>query len=152
MQSWVRPHLGGRLYSVLMVKKNHESPARLRKGRAYVADKLKSVCQLLGLHPFVGFGMFAVDWMLFGVETGSIGGSWIVSIAAAVLLTIPSILIQKSNFKDDWFGAFGKGMMVGVLTAIPTALPSVGTAIFTAIGIGKYLLPGGKEIAKEKEQ
>ena len=105
-----------------------------------MASKLKSLCQLFGLHPFVGFGMFTVDWMLFGAEAGSLGMSWLVSTAVAVALTIPSILIQKSNFNDDWIGAIGKGLMIGVLTAIPTALPSFGTAFFTSLGVGKYLL------------
>jgi len=88
-------------------------------------SKFLQTCYMLGLHPFVGFGMFAVDWMLFVAEGGTLGMSWPISIGVATVLTIPSILIQKYGFKEEWGLAVGKGLMVGVLTAIPTALPSI---------------------------
>lgn len=88
-------------------------------------SKLLQVCQLLGLHPLVGFGMVAVDWMLFTAETGTLGASWVISIGVAIVLTIPSVLIQKYGFKEEWGLSLGKGLMVGCLTAIPTALPSL---------------------------
>ncbi|MBN1582436.1 MAG: hypothetical protein JXA89_17140 [Anaerolineae bacterium] len=104
---------------------------RLRQGfradgaSGYHGYPWKSHADMLGLHPLVGFGMFAVDWMLFGAESGTLAMSWPISIGVAAALTIPSILIQKYGFKDDWGLAVGKGLMVGVLTAIPTALPSI---------------------------
>lgn len=88
-------------------------------------NTLIHLCKVLGLHPLVGFGMFAVDWMLFGGEIFSAGMLEIISIIIAVLLTIQCILIQKYSFGDIWGAAIGKGMIVGILTAIPTALPSV---------------------------
>ncbi len=95
-------------------------------------SKFLEFCQMVGLHPFVGFGMFAVDVMLFAAETGTAGGSWLISIPVAMALSVPCILIQKYTFGDTWGAATGKGLMVGVLTAIPTALPGM----FTLIGGG----------------
>ena len=88
----------------------------------------------VGLHPLVGFGMFAVDWMLFGPEAGSLGITWPISLTVAAGLTIPCILIQRYGFKENWGLALGKGLMVGVLTAIPSPLPSVLTFVGGAMG------------------
>jgi hypothetical protein len=99
-------------------------------------SKLLQICNTLGLHPIVGFGMFALDWMLFAAEGATLGAFWPISIGVAVVFTIASILVQKYDFKEEWGLAIGKGLMVGVLTAIPTPLPSfvpfVGGAMGTA--------------------
>ena len=91
-------------------------------------------CRLVGMHPFVGIGMFAVDWMLFSAEVGTVGISWLISVLVGAVLTIPCILIQKYGMNEVWGLAIGKGMMVGVLTAIPTALPSLITFTTGAMG------------------
>ncbi len=51
-------------------------------------DKFVEFCQKFGLHPLVGFGMVAVDTMLFGAESATLGISWPISIAVAVVLGI----------------------------------------------------------------
>ena len=86
---------------------------------------LKKLSQSLGLHPLVGFGMFAIDMMLFGAEAITFELTWPISVAIGAALTIPSVLIQRYSFKDSWGAATGKGMLVGVLTGIPTALPAL---------------------------
>lgn len=101
---------------------------------------LTSFCQTFGLHPFVGFGMFTVDWMLFGGEAATLGVSWVISVPVGLALTIPSILLQKHSFGDSWGTAIGKGMMVGILTAIPLPLPSLVTFTGGALGVGKLML------------
>ncbi len=88
-------------------------------------DSMKKFSQSFGLHPLVGFGMFAIDMMLFGSEALTFELTWPISVLVGVALTLPSILIQHHSFKDDWGAAIGKGLLVGVLTAIPTPLPSV---------------------------
>ncbi len=88
-------------------------------------SKIHQLCQLLGLHPLVGFGMFVIDWMLFVAEGGTLGASWVISIAIAIALTIPCILLQRYGFKDEWGLAIGKGLLIGCITSIPTALPSL---------------------------
>ena len=97
-------------------------------------------CKTIGLHPLVGFGMAAVDWMLFGGEMASAGVSWGISVPIAIALTIPCILIQRYSFKDEWGTAIGKGLLIGVLTAIPTAIPSIVALIGGSLGMVKGLL------------
>jgi len=98
------------------------------------------VCQLFGLHPLVGFGMFAVDWMLFGAETATLGAAWIVSVPVGLALAVPSVLLQRFSYKDHWGAAIGKGLLVGLLTAIPTPLPSGIPLAGAILGVIKHLL------------
>lgn len=102
-------------------------------------SRLLQACNELGLHPFVGFGMAAADSMLFAAEGGTAGVSWPISIAVAAALTIPCVLIQKYGFKEEWGLAIGKGLMIGVLTAIPTSLPSVVTVAGGVMGTAALL-------------
>ncbi len=97
-------------------------------------NKLLQVCQTMGLHPLAGFGMVVVDWMLFSAEGGTLGTSWIISIGVSIALTIPIILLQKFGYKEEWGLAIGKGIMIGCLTAIPTALPSIVPLVGGAFG------------------
>lgn len=107
--------------------------------------------QTIGLHPLVGFGMFAVDLMLFGEEAVTAGVGWPVAVAVAVVLTIPCILIQHYAYKDDWGAAVGKGLLVGVLTAIPTALPSIVPFLGGALGLVGMLGEGRKQPAEPRQ-
>jgi hypothetical protein len=102
----------------------------------------KSFMQEYGLHPLVGFGMFAVDWMLFAGEVGTLGASWPVSIPVAIVLTIACTLIQRYAFKDDWGTAAGKSLIIGLLTAIPTPIPSIVPLSGGLLGTVRVLLPG----------
>ena len=110
-------------------------------------DALKKLSKSFGLHPLVGFGMFAIDMMLFGAETITFELTWPISIAVGAALTIPSILIQRHSFKDEWGAAIGKGLLVGVLTGIPTALPSLVPLVGGALGT-MQMLSGGKDDAR----
>ncbi|HMV58733.1 MAG TPA: hypothetical protein PKD38_16165 [Nitrospira sp.] len=96
-------------------------------------NKFDQICRTLGLHPLVGFGMFVADWMLFGGESAI--GAWPITIPIALALSIPCILIQKYGTDDGAMLAIGKGLMIGVLTAIPTALPSFVSLIGAALGL-----------------
>ena len=89
----------------------------------------------IGLHPGAAVGVAAVDSMLFGATTATLGAGWLVSIPVGIALGIAVGLIQCwGSMQDDRGLAAGKGILVAVLTAIPTALPSylsmplVGTA------------------------
>jgi len=112
-------------------------------------EALKKFSQFFGLHPLVGFGMFAVDLMLFGVETATFEIGWLVTAPVAAALTIPCVLLQKYSYGDSWGAAIGKGMLVGVLTAIPTPLPAVVPFIGGVLGAVKMLVPGGETPPKE---
>ena len=83
------------------------------------------VLTTLGIHPLAAVGVIAVDSMLFGgtVVTGGIG--WAISVPVGIALAVAVSLIQRRGSPHDDLGlAVGKGLIVGVLTAIPTPLPS----------------------------
>jgi hypothetical protein len=92
-----------------------------------------------GLHPLVAFGMVAADWMLFtGLEIPSLGVLAAVSFVVGLALVLPCVLIQRFAYADSWGAAIGKGTLVGLLTAIPTALPSfliAGWGVVGAVGL-----------------
>lgn len=109
---------------------------------------MAEITQFFGLHPFVGFGMFAVDWMMFGANASTIGMGFVVTIPVAIMLSIPSALIQRFSFSDSWGSAWGKGLMIGVLTAVPSPLPSAVPLVSGALGTSKILK--GKERPKSE--
>jgi hypothetical protein len=101
-------------------------------------SKFDQFSRVFGLHPFVGFGMFAVDWMLFSADLAV--GSWLVTIPVGLALSIPCVLIQKYGMRESFGLAVGKGVMIGIITAIPTALPSVIPFIGGAVGGARIAL------------
>ncbi len=113
-------------------------------------NSMKKFSQTFGLHPLVGFGMFAVDMMLFGTEVLTFELTWSISVAVGAALTIPSILIQHHSFKDDWGASIGKGLLIGVLTAIPTPLPALVPLLGGALGT-MQMLGGGEKTAEPKK-
>ena len=100
-----------------------------------------SVLHKLGLHPLAAFGMLVVDWMLFSADATGVG--WFISCMVAAVLVIPCVLIQKFAYKDDWSIAIAKGIIVGIISAIPTQIPAILTGaggIMGAIGSSKQNL------------
>jgi hypothetical protein len=97
-------------------------------------EKLKSFCQTFGLHPLTAMGLFAVDWMLFGGEVATGGIGWLISLPVGMVLGFASILIQKHGYRDETMPALAKGLLVGLLTAIPTPLASFGFVPLAAFG------------------
>jgi hypothetical protein len=105
-------------------------------------------CSVVGFHPLVGFGMFAIDWMLFGGTMATAGAGWCVAAPVALLLGIPSALLQRYSFGDNWGVALAKGAMIGLVTAIPTALPSVVSLAGGSLGAASLMLPRKSEDGK----
>lgn len=95
----------------------------------------------LGLHPLAGFGVFAVDLMLFGKEAATAFTTWPVSVGVAIVLAVGVRHIQEKLYGDTPGAAKGKAIVVGVLTAIPTAIPGLATATGGMLGAA-YLLTG----------
>lgn len=102
-------------------------------------ENLKKLSKSFGLHPLVGFGMFAVDMMLFGGEVMTLEAIWPITVGVGALLTVPMVLIQKHSFGDSWGAAWGKGLLVGVLTGIPTPLPALVPLLGGALGTMQML-------------
>lgn len=100
-------------------------------------SKSTSLLQLFGLHPIVAAGATAIDVMLFGGTLGTGGIGWLISIPVGMALAIATTFIQKSAYGDSWLLAAGKGLMLGLVTAIPTAVPSLMTLSSGALGFLK---------------
>ena len=80
---------------------------------------------VIGIHPAAAVGVVAVDNMLFGVTAATLGTGWVASVPIGVALGVAVTLIQhRGSPKDDLALASGKGILVAILTAIPTSLPS----------------------------
>jgi uncharacterized membrane-anchored protein len=101
---------------------------------------MKRLLQNFGLHPLTAIMMVCVDIMLFGADATGVG--WIVSVIVAAVLTVPCVLIQKYSYQDNWGTAIAKGMFIGLLTAIPTPLPSLITGGSGLLGTAKMLRDG----------
>jgi len=97
-------------------------------------EKLKSFSQTFGLHPLTALALFVVDWMLFGEEIATAGIGWVISLPVGMMLGLAAILIQKYAYKDETMPAVAKGLLAGLLTAIPTPLSSLGLLPLAAFG------------------
>ena len=88
---------------------------------------------LMGLHPAAAIGVAAVDNLLFASEVATIGSTWVVSVPVGIALGIAVGLIQhRGPLQDDIGFAAGKGILVAILTAIPT---SIGSGAMVPTGI-----------------
>ena len=131
--------------AALHVETTNPDPAQHRVGRytAWVVHPsgIHRLAAALGIHPVPAFVVITADWMLFGTTVGTFGVGWIFSMPIAFFLAVGVILFQYRGSPRDNLGlAVAKGLFVGVLTAIPTALPSflvLGSG--TAGGVAMYL-------------
>lgn len=99
-----------------------------------------SLLGFIGLHPAAATGVIAIDLMLFGATAATLGAGWAVSIPVGIVLGIATALIQhRGSPGDDRLLAAGKGILVGLLTAIPTPLPSVLVLGAGAAGAGAWI-------------
>lgn len=101
-------------------------------------DSFAQIAALYGLYPLTAGGVVLADQMLGGMEVATFGVFAVVSVLVGVLLIPPCALIQRYAYGDAWPLAIGKALLVGLLTAIPSPLPSVLTAglgIAGAIGL-----------------
>jgi preprotein translocase subunit SecG len=87
-----------------------------------------------GLHPFAGFGLFALDQMLAGLEIVSFFTLLIASILVSLAL-IPCVILLQRSYGDGWGAATGKGVLAGLITACPGSFMSVFTAGWAVMGV-----------------
>jgi len=102
-------------------------------------NRISRLSEQFGLHPIVGTGMILADLVLFSGELSSLGVFWIISATVGLLLAVPSVFVQRYVYGDQWTGAMIKSLVVGVLTGIPTPLPSLGTATLTGLGLIQWV-------------
>ena len=84
----------------------------------------KGFGQVFGLDPRIAFLTFVVDLMLNAGEFATMGLVLPVSLVAGIVLGFITYRAQMKWYGDDSESAMIKAVMLGLLTAIPTALPS----------------------------
>mgnify|MGYP001032687854 CR=1 FL=1 len=113
-------------------------------------NKFIQFCQFTGLHPLVAILMIALDYMLFA--SGGLAISWPISIPIGIIATIICVLVQKNAMRDQWGLAIGKGLFVGLLTAIPSPLPSIFTLIGGGLGTVALIADSRSSFGDEKNK
>ncbi|HMD72783.1 MAG TPA: hypothetical protein VKG05_02860 [Steroidobacteraceae bacterium] len=94
--------------------------------------KSRGFGQLFGLEPRIAILMLVVDSMLFGGTVMTLGLLIPVSLAAGAILGFITFRAQMKWYGDDREAALIKGLIVGLLTAIPTPLPPL---LYLPLGI-----------------
>jgi len=95
--------------------------------------------QVFGLDPRVAFLTVVVDAMLFGGDVATMGAGVLLSVPVGVVLGVITYKAQRRWYGDDRESAFIKGLVVGLLTAIPTSLPGLLTVPSGIIGLAHML-------------
>jgi hypothetical protein len=86
--------------------------------------KWPGFAQIFGLHPAIALLTFIVDSMLFAAEAGSLGTFWPVSVGVSLVLGFITWRAQMKWYGDDSESAALKGLIIALLTAIPTNIPA----------------------------
>lgn len=95
--------------------------------------------QVFGLDPRIAFLTVVVDAMLFGGDVATLGAGALLSLPAGVVLGVITYKAQRHWYGDDRESALIKGLVVGLLTAIPTSLPGLLTVPSGLIGLAHML-------------
>jgi len=99
--------------------------------------------QMFGLDPRITVLTLVVDAMLFGGSVVTLGASTLLSVPAGIALGFITYKAQRHWYRDDRESAIIKGLIVGLLTAIPTSLPGFLTIPSGIVGL-VHLLPRKK--------
>ena len=83
------------------------------------------IAQLFGLDPRIAILTFTVDMMLFGGAVLTFGLMIPVSLVAGIILGFITYRAQMKWYGDDRESALIKGVIIALLTAIPTPLPAI---------------------------
>ncbi len=104
----------------------------------------------VGLHPLSAFAAICVDLMLFGPEAAA-PPTIFITFLFGLLITLPVFLMQKLGSGDSAKIAFAKAMIIGILTAIPSPLPSLLTGVGGLLGLlGSAMSQDGKNDGDRK--
>jgi len=101
--------------------------------------------QVFGLDPRIALLTVVVDSMLFGGQLVTLGTSTMFSVPAGAVLGLITYRAQRHWYGDDRESALIKGLIVGLLTAIPTSLPGLLTIPSGIVGLW-HLLPGKRKV------
>ncbi|MGO9933608.1 MAG: hypothetical protein ACLPV8_17605 [Steroidobacteraceae bacterium] len=93
--------------------------------REQSARHSRGFAQLFGLDPRIAFLTFIVDLMLFAGEALTFGLLIPIALVAGIVLGFITYRAQVKWYGDDREAAMIKGLIIGLLTAIPTPLPAI---------------------------
>jgi len=100
------------------------------------SPEISSFAHRYGLHLLVAGSMTGLDCMMFNAfEAPSMELMAPVCAFVGMAMILPCALVQKYAYGDNWGAAWGKSMLVGLLTAFPTPLPSFLTAAWGVMGV-----------------
>jgi hypothetical protein len=99
------------------------------------ARQARGFAQVFGLHPIPAVTTLAVNAMLFGGELATMGALVPLGFAVAVILGVMTFICQRRMYGDNESEALVKALAVGLLTAIPTGLPSFLTVPSAVVGL-----------------
>lgn len=88
-----------------------------------------------GLDPRIALLTIVVDAMLFGGDLLTLGTTTLLSVPAGIALGFITYKAQRSWYGDDRDSALIKGLIVALLTAIPTSLPGLLTIPSGIVGL-----------------
>ena len=91
--------------------------------------------RIFGLDPRIALLTIVVDSMLFGGQVLTLGTSALLSVPAGIALGFITYKAQRSWYGDDRDSALIKGLIVALLTAIPTSLPGFLTIPSGIVGL-----------------
>ena len=100
--------------------------------------------QMFGLDPRVTLLTLVVDAMLFGGTVLTGGAGAVLSVPVGIALGLITYKAQRHWYGDDRESAMIKGLIVGLLTAIPTSLPGFLTIPSGIVGL-VHLFPRGRK-------
>jgi hypothetical protein len=95
--------------------------------------------QTFGIHPLAAFTLIIIDIMLFGNDAFLGPAGWTISSIIGTILVIPAYLLQRYAYKDTPPIALAKALLLGLITAIPTPLPSLFTGASGLLGLAGTL-------------
>jgi hypothetical protein len=94
---------------------SHEQPTAASRG----------FTQIFGLDPRIAFLTFVIDLMLFGGVVLTWGLLIPLALVVGIVLGFITYRAQMRWYGDDRESALIKGVIIGLLTAIPTPLPAI---------------------------
>ena len=93
------------------------------------------------LHPASGLLILGVDWLFFAPEAMTGGGAAIITSPLAFLIVTSGVfLIQRQRNHDSFGGALLKGLLGGLVAAIPTSIGGtiLGTLVLALSGLSAW--------------
>lgn len=97
----------------------------MRQDHQPAARSARGFTQVFGLDPRIAFLTFVIDLMLFGGEVLTFGLLIPIALVAGIVLGFITYRAQRRWYGDDRESALIKGVIVGLLTAIPAPLPAL---------------------------